>query len=145
MSRYQMICPNCHYEWHYNQTYYDDNITRLGFEISSIMQQLTEYKAQPKDIQRQRAEWYNSAKKALQIKQKEVSELRALRKMYNEQKEKSIDRCFREIVREKVGEETYIKWRELADKEAEAYSITDMMKTPYSRANYKEGATFIAK
>jgi len=31
--KYQLTCPNCHYEWHYDNGYYDDNITRLGIEI----------------------------------------------------------------------------------------------------------------
>lgn len=52
---------------------------------------------------------------------------------------------FMQIVKEKVGEETYIKWREEAEKEAEAYTIKDIMKTPYSRANYKEGVTSVDK
>lgn len=143
--KYQMVCPNCHHEWHYDQGYYDDNIARLGVEIKDIILQLQEHKLLPKYVQYQRTEWWLSAKKALTEKQKQLAELKALRKIYNEQRNKSIDAYFMQIVKEKVGEGTYIKWREEAEKEAEAYTIKDIMKTPYSRANYKEGVATIDK
>lgn len=140
-----MVCPNCHHEWHYNQAYYDDNIARLGVEIQEITRQLQAHKLLPKDTQRQRTEWWLSAKLALTEKTKQLSELKALRKIYNEQKEKSIDEYFKQIVKEQAGEVNYIKWREQAEKEAGAYTIKDIMKTPYSRANYKEGVTSVDK
>lgn len=143
--KYQMVCPNCHYEWHYDNGYYDENIARLGIEIQEIILQIRKHKEQPKHIQYQRTEWWLSAKRALTEKQKQLAELKALRKIYNEQRNKSIDAYFMQIVKEKVGEETYIKWREEAEKEAEAYTIKDIMKTPYSRANYKEGITSVDK
>ena len=123
--KYQMVCPNCHHEWHYDQGYYDDNIARLGVEIREITLQLSQHKQLPKYVQYQRAEWWRSAKKALQEKTKQITELKALRKIYNEQRNKSIDAYFMQIVKEKVGEETYIKWREEAEKEAEAYGAND--------------------
>lgn len=143
--KYQMCCPNCHYEWHYDQTYYDDHIARLGVEIQEIILQIREHKQQPKHIQYQRTDWWLSAKKALTVKQKQLAELKALRKIYNEQVHKNIQGYFNEIVREKVGEETFIKWRQQAEKEAEAYTIKDIMKTPYSRANYKDDVTSVDK
>ena len=143
--KYQMVCPKCHHEWHYDQGYYDDNIARLGIEIQDITLQLQAHKQLPKYLQYQRTEWWLSAKKALTEKTKQLAELKALRKIYNEQRDKSIDYYFREIVKEQVGEANYIKWREQAEKEAGAYTIKDIMKTPYSRANYKEGATSIDK
>lgn len=143
--KYQIVCPNCHHEWHYDQTYYDYNIARLGNEIREIMLQLQSHKQLPKYKQYQNTDWRLSAKKALAAKQKELGELKALRKIYNEERNKSIDAYFMEIVKEKVGEETYIKWREQAEQEAAAYTIKDIMKTPYSRANYKEGVTSVDK
>lgn len=143
--KYQMVCPNCHHEWHYDQGYYDDNIARLGVEIQGIILQLQEHKQLPAYKQRQNTEWWLSAKKALTVKQKQLAELKALRKIYNEQRNKSIDAYFMQIVKEKVGEETYIKWRQQAEEEAKAYTMKDIMKTPYSRANYKEGVTSVDK
>ena len=143
--KYQMVCPNCHHEWHYDQGYYDDNIARLGVEIREITLQIQAHKQLPKYAQYQRTDWWLSAKKALAAKQKEITELKALRKIYNEQRNKSIDSWFMQIVKENVGEETYIKWRKQAEEEAKAYTIKDIMKVPYSRANYKEGVTSIDK
>lgn len=143
--KYQMVCPNCHHEWHYDQAYYDDNIARLGIEIKEITLQIQAHKQLPMYMQKQKTEWWLSAKKALTAKQKELAELKALRKIYNEQRNKSIDEYFKNIVREQVGLETYVKWREQAEKEAGAYTIKDIMKTPYSRANYKEGVTSVDK
>ena len=69
--KHQVICPNCHYEWHYDNGYYDDNITRLGIEIREIQLQLQNHKLLPKNVQIARTEWWLSAKKALTEKQKE--------------------------------------------------------------------------
>ena len=145
MSKYQMICPNCHHEWHYDQTYYDDNIARLGVEIQRIELQLQEHKMQPKHIQYQRTDWWLAAKKAVTEKRKELTELKALRKIYNEQRNKNIDAYFKQIVKEQVGEETYIKWMQKADEEAEAYSMKDIMRTPYAKARYKTDVTSVGK
>ena len=126
--KYQMVCPICHYEWHYDQKYYDDNIARLGVEIQTITLQIREHKMLQKHVQYQRTDWWLSAKKALTEKQKELAELKALRKIYNEQRNRNIDDYFKQIVKEEVGEETYIKWRQRADEEAEAYSMKDIMR-----------------
>lgn len=143
--KYQITCPVCHHEWHYDNGYYDDNITRLGIEIRDITLQLQKHYQLPKHEQYQRSEWYKSAKIALTEKQKDLAELKALRKQYDQQRHRYEYEKFKEIVREYVGE---IKFQELIakrDAELEAYTLSGLMRHEYTRSNSKSSVTSIDK
>ena len=83
--KYQMTCPKCHYEFTYDNGYYDKNIARLGVEINDIMRQLAEHNLLPWPEKKARTEWWLRAKKALAEKQKELAELKAIRKVCDQQ------------------------------------------------------------
>lgn len=143
--KYQITCPVCHHEWHYDNGYYDDNITRLGIEIQTITLQLRKHKQLPKDEQYARTEWWLSAKRALTEKQKELAELKALRKQYDQQIKAYEYQTFKNLVKEYVGE---IKYKELLaamEKELEAYRLSDLMRHEYTRSNSKNSVTSINK
>ena len=143
--KYQITCPVCHHEWHYDNGYYDDNITRLGIEIQTITLQLRNHKQLPKDEQYARTAWWLSAKKALTEKQKELAELKALRKQYDQQMKVYEFQTFKNLVKEYVGE---IKYKELLatmEKELEAYRLSDLMRHEYTRSNSKSSVTSINK
>lgn len=105
--KYQVTCPNCHHEWHYDNGYYDDNITRLGIEIQDIMLQLRKHKELPKSEQYARTDWWLSAKRALTEKQKQIAELKAIRKQYDQQINQYEYQTFKNLVKEFVGEAKY--------------------------------------
>lgn len=143
--KYQMTCPKCHHEWHYDNGYYDDNITRLGIEIQEIILQLQKHKQLPKSEQYVRTEWWLSAKKALTEKQKQLAELKALRKIYDQQVNHYVFEYFKQAVKEYYGEQGYQMCLEKAKKDAEAYTMGDMMRKPYTRSNSKSDVTSIDK
>lgn len=143
--KYQVTCPNCHYEWHYDNGYYDDNITRLGIEIQDIILQLRKHKELPKSEQFARTEWWLSAKKALTEKQKQLAELKAIRKQYDQQIKAYEYQAFKNIVKEAVGEVKYKEFLEQMEKELEAYQISGLMRHEYTRSNSKSSVTSINK
>ena len=143
--KYQISCPNCHHEWHYDNGYYDDNITRLGIEIQTIILQLQEHYKLPKYEQHQRTDWYKSAKRALAGKQKELAELKALRKQYDQQVNQYAYAKLKELVKEYVGEIKYQELIEQMKSELEAYSTSGMMRHEYTRSNSKSSVTSISK
>ncbi len=143
--KYQVTCPNCHHEWHYDNGYYDDNITRLGIEIQDIILQLQKHKKLPKSEQYARTDWWLSAKRALTEKQKQLAELKALRKQYDQQINQYSYRKLKELVREYVGEIKYQELLKRLESELEAYSISSTMRHAYTRSNSKSDVTGINK
>lgn len=143
--KYQLHCPKCHYEWSYDAGRIDSDIHRLGVEIFDIIQQLAEHNNLPRQEQIARTYWWKSAKKALAGKQKKLAELKSLRKMANQEIKRTIDDFFRQIVKEKIGDEEYIKLCEKADAEAEAYNISSVMRHTYTRSGGKDNVTNIGK
>ena len=143
--KYQITCPKCNHEWHYDNGYYDDNIARLGVEIQDIILQLQKHNQLPKYEQHQRTDWWKSAKRALTEKQKELAELKALRKQYDQQIKAYEYQIFKNLVKEYVGE---IKYKELLQQmksELEAYTISGLMRHEYTRSNSKSSVTSIDK
>lgn len=107
--KYQLTCPKCKYEFSYDNGYLDDNITRLGIEIQDLIIQLRNYKTLSKTEKRTKTSWYMNAKKALSIKQKQIAEFKAMRKICDQQKNKYAFQVFKNLVKETVGEEKYHK------------------------------------
>ena len=129
---YQLICPKCKHEFGYNNERYDNEIARLGHEIQDIILQRAEHRKLPYNIQRQRDDWWNRSRKALAEKQKQLQDLKARRKLANEQAHHNIDHFFQQLVREELGDEKYVQLKEKADELAEAYNISDMRKHQYT-------------
>ena len=107
--KYQLTCPKCKYEFSYDNGYLDDNITRLGIEIQDLIIQLRNYKTLPKSEQYTKTSWCMNTKKALSIKQKQIAEFKAMRKICDQQKNKYAFQVLKNLVRETVGEEEYHK------------------------------------
>ena len=143
--KYQVTCPNCHHEWHYDNGYYDDNITRLGIEIREITLQLQKHKQLPKSEQYARTEWWLSAKRALAEKSKQIAELKAIRKQYDQQINSYGHEVFKNLVRDVVGEAKYNELIEQMKSELEAYQTSGLMRHEYTRSNSKSSVTSIDK
>lgn len=143
--KYQLTCPNCHHEWHYDNGYLDDNIARLGVEIRDIIAQLAEHNQLPKAEQYARTEWWLSAKKALAVKQKQLAELKALRKVTDQQIKAYEYQMFKEIVKEMYGEEVFKQILAKVEEELKAYTLSGLMRHEYTRSSHKTGVTSINK
>ena len=143
--KYQIHCPICHHEWHCDNGYYDENITRLGIEIRDITLQLQRHKLLPKNEQYAKTDWCLSAKKALTEKQKDLAELKAIRKKYDQQIKAYEYQTFKNLVKELIGEAEYKKLLEKMELELEAYQISGLMRHEYTRSNSKTDVTSIDK
>jgi hypothetical protein len=140
----QLVCPKCKYEYQYDNGYYDTNIALLGIEIKTIIDQLAQHKLKPKQVQYNNTDWWLNAKKALSIKQKQLAELKAFRKLADQQRKKQEHEAFKNAVKEICGEATYQKCLDLMKKNIESYGIIDMSKVEYTSAN-GQGVTSINK
>ena len=140
-----MTCPKCKYEFTYDNGYYDKHITRLGNEIRDIQLQLAEHNTLPYHIKMSRTEWWNRAKRSLAEKQKELAELKAIRKVCDQQLKSYEYQTFKNIVKEFVGEEQYHKFIEQMKEDLEAYKISGLMRHEYTRSNSKSNVTGLNK
>lgn len=143
--KYQMTCPKCKHEFAYDSDYYEKNIVRLGHEIQDIILQLRNHKLLPWPEQKARTDWYFRTKKALTEKQKELGELKAVRRFADQQLDRMRIKILRNLMEEEIGSEAFWKLCEKADKELEAYKVSGMMAHEYTRSNSKANVTSINK
>lgn len=143
MSEFQLTCPNCKHEFKYNRGYYDREIARLSAELTSIEAQLANYKTISQPTREQRR-WRKSAIVAKNIKVKDITELKAFRKLANENLARQIDSVFNRKIKDMLGEPEYIRLREESEKIVHAYDIKDLAKTTFTSATGK-GAINISK
>jgi ribonuclease D len=130
----QLVCPKCNHEFQYNNGYFDKNIAQLGIEIETIKGQLAEHKLKPKNEQYANTEWWLKTKRALTIKQKQLAELKAFRKVADQQREKQEFQAFKNAVKELCGEKIYKQCLEIMLETTKAYNISDTAKVGYTRA-----------
>lgn len=143
--KYQLRCPKCHHEFAYDNGYYDKNIERLGAEINELNRQLAEHRMLPWPEQKRRTDWWLRAKMALAEKQKELGELKSIRKAADQQVNQVLFHMFKALVKEKVGEQVYMELIEQSKKELEAYKVSGLMRHEYTRSNAKANVTSINK
>lgn len=142
---YQLTCPKCKHEFQYDNGYVDKNITRLGHEIQDINLQLAEHRLLPFNEQRARTDWWLRAKRSLAEKQKELGELKAIRKVADQQINAYEYMIFKAILKDMIGQEEYQKILERVLDEVKAYKESGLMRHEYTRSNSKSGVTNINK
>lgn len=143
--KYQMRCPKCGHEFAYDNGYYDKNIARLGAEIKEINLQLAEHNMLPWPEKKARTDWWNRTKRALAAKQKEIGELKAIRKVCDQQLNAVEFQIFKSLVKERFGAEEYHRLIAEMEREAEAYRVSGLMRHEYTHSNSKPGVTGINK
>lgn len=143
--KYQLTCPKCKHEFAYDADYYDRNIARLGVEINDINRQIAEHKLLPWPEQKKRTEWWLRAKKALAEKQEELAGLKAIRKVADQQIKFAEYAIFRQIFKERYGEQAYFEILAKVKAEMEAYQASGLMWHEYSRSGAKSSVTSINK
>lgn len=132
--KYQLTCPKCHYEFQYDNGYFDKNITRLGNEIRDIELQLAQHNLLPYDEQRRRTDWWKRAKMALATKKKELGELKSFRKAADQQVDRMKLDVLKDLIQERFGTDARDELLAQADEELEAYKISGLMRHGYSRS-----------
>lgn len=124
-------CPKCGYDFAYNTNHIEEEIDKLKNEITSITNQITQYKTEnPEEYQAQ--EWYKRAKKALSLKQAKISKLKKARKATATEIKLQTFSIFRALVAERIGKEETLKLLEQAEDEM-IYCDYDMATQTFTR------------
>lgn len=133
MSKYQMTCPKCKYEFTYDNGRIDAQIARLGAEIRDINVWLGTYKTLPKNEQRKYEEKATRMKQALVVKQKDIGDLKEVRKVCDQQIKHYELQIWKEFVKERFGEAVYKDLLAKVIAELQAYQASGLMAHEYSR------------
>lgn len=139
----QMVCPFCKKEFPYNNGKLDAEISAIGQRIQTVTKKLTDIKYGRHDDE----SWYEKKRlvKELTRLQERITELKAIRKVADQQIKYHEHQLLKDIVKERYGEEEYRKILEKVDEGMKAYKLSDMMKHEYTRAPSKPGVTNIDK
>lgn len=136
--KYQLTCPKCRHEFAYDNGHIDQKIAGLRSELADIGVKLERFKRMNSQIRRKHTE----LRDALQIRKaeivKELTELKAFRKVADQQIKSYEYLVFKELVKERYGEAVYKDLLKKTDAELAAYKASGLMRHEYSR---KGGAT----
>lgn len=143
--KYQMVCPKCKHEFAYDNGEIDARIAFLSHQVTTFNLELQEHRMLPKEEQLRRTAWWKAKKRSLAAAQKELAEAKAFRKVADQQTRQFIHDAFCRLVKERLGEEEYIKLKKQAKADTEAYVLSGLMRHEYSHANYKKDVISVNK
>ena len=123
-------CPKCGYDFSYNTNHIEEEIDRLKCEITSIKNQITEYKKEhPKTY---RDAWYRKANAAMAGRNAQLQELKKARKATAVEIKLQTNIIFRQLVEQKLGKEETIKLLKDAEEQMVYYNW-DMATQTFTR------------
>lgn len=143
--KYQLTCPKCKHEFAYDSGYYDKNIERLKHEITSIEKQLAEHRMLPVPEQKRRTDWWLRTKKAKAEKIEQLTALKAIRKVADQQIKAMEYQLFKSYFVDQYGEQAFFEIQAKVKTEMEAYQASGLMRHEYSRSGAKSSVTSINK
>lgn len=139
----QMTCPFCKREFPWDNGRLDYEIQNVKNEITKAQRRIAEIKEMPY-LPDAKKEKRNLGLKIFQLNERS-NQLRSLRKSADQQKHRQEYGIFKELVREKIGEDEFMKLIEKMEEEMKAYNISDMMRHEYTRSNSLKNVTSINK
>lgn len=123
-------CPKCGYDFSYNTNHVEEEIDRLKCEITSIKNQITQYKKEhPKTY---RDAWYRKAQAAFTAKNAQLQELKKARKATAVEIKLQTNIIFRQLVEQKLGKEQTLKLIKEAEEQMIYYNW-DMATQSFTR------------
>lgn len=113
-------CPKCGYDFSYNTNHIEEEIDRLKCEITSIKNQITEYKKKhPKTY---RDAWYRKANAEMAARNAQLQELKKARKATAVEIKLQTNIIFRQLVEQKLGKEETMKLLKDAEEQMVYYN-----------------------
>lgn len=145
MAKYQLTCPKCKHEFAYDNGHIDREISRNAVAITSLNKEIADFKLLPADERKRKKAWHLRTTQKLAELHKKQSQLKAFRKVADQQVNEVMLQTLKSLIKEEYGEAAYKKLIEKALKEMEAYKISGLMAHEYTRSNSKANVTSINK
>lgn len=139
----QMTCPFCKQEFPYDNGALDREISSLGVRIATINKRLSDIKNGKHNFET--GEERRRLVSELGRKRERLTQLKALRKVCDQQIKRLEYQSFKNIVKKRYGEEAYYSIIAEVDEELKAYRVSDTMKHDFSIAPGRKPVTTINK
>lgn len=129
---FHIICSHCGKEVEIYPNDIERRYQKAKREANEIFEQIRLFKSEYRGDYKTN-EWFKRTQRAYAHKTKEVADLKQTRKMLRDEAEMQAYRAFKSVVKENVGEETFMKWIAEAEDMIQ-YSTYDTAKNKYSSA-----------
>ncbi len=123
-------CPKCGYDFAYNTNHIEEEIERLKYEVTSIINKITKYKKEHPNSYCDN--WYKKAQRSLKIKNLQLQELKKARKATVVEIELQKHNIFKQLVEEELGKEKTSKLLDEAEEQM-VYYDWDMATQTFTR------------
>lgn len=141
----QMTCPFCKQEFPFDNGKLDKEISVIRQRIRAIHRELSEINGLPMKAKKAR----EGRRKVLIIEmttlEEKISKLKSIRKATDQQIKHYEYQAFKDIVKNRYGEEEYRKILKQVEEEIKAYKISGLMRHEYTRSQHKSNVTSINK
>ena len=127
VSKVQLTCPKCKYEFSFNLGDLDTQIMNLGKEIQTITRQLAEFKILSKEEQKAKLYWKKQTVFALQKKKEQLTKLKIKSKSVHDEVTRMNYHILKNVIKEFYGNEEFERCINEVIKRGKAYKISETM------------------
>lgn len=128
LNRVQITCPNCKYEFPYNKQTLQQKIDFLGHKIKCLNDKI---RIIPKNPEHKRQPKIAHLKRLLEQYEAQISDLKLIRETLKDQEERMVLNNLKQVIKEFVDDDTYVRCMDEALRRTEAYKIENMMGIGY--------------
>ena len=128
LNRVQITCPNCKYEFPYNKQALQQKIDFLGHKIKCLNDKI---RIIPKNPAHKRQPKIEHLKRLLEQYEAQLSDLKLIRETLKEQEERMVLNNLKQVIKEFIDDDTYVRCMDEALRRTEAYKIENMMGIGY--------------
>ncbi len=127
VSKVQLTCPKCKYEFSFNLGNLDTQIIILGQDIQSILKQIAEFKTLPIKEQKEKYYWKKQAVLALEKKKEQLKKLKTKSKAVHDEITRMNYHILKSVIKEFYGNEEFERCINEVIKRGKAYKISETM------------------
>lgn len=128
VSKVQLTCPKCKYEFSFNLGDIDTQIMTLGKDIQSIVRQIAEFKTLPVEEQKEKYYWKKQAMLALEKKKEQLKKLKIKSKAIHDEVTRMNYQLLKNVIKDFYGNEEFERCINEVIERGKAYKISETMK-----------------
>lgn len=128
VSKVQLTCPKCNYEFSFNLGELDKQILELGKDIQSMLRQLAEFKTLSTEEQKEKLYWKRQVIYALEKKKEQLKKLKIKSKAVHDEVTRMNYQLLKNVIKDFYGNNEFEKCINEVIERGKAYRIADTMK-----------------
>ena len=131
VSKVQLTCPKCKYEFSFNLGNLDAQIMTLGKDIQSILKQIAEFKTLPIEKQKEKYYWKRQAVLALEKKKEQLRNLKIKSRAVHDEVTRMNYQLLKNVIKDFYGNKEFERCINEVIERGKAYKISETMNKDY--------------